>query len=504
MQFFFKMADLGVGLTTEEAGKRILLMVNDGTPRRNPWKDGRPPGRDFWEGFMRRHPEVSKRTPEALKKARAQQDNVYVYNHFFDVLEGLVDSKKYLPRNIYNDDETMAKFNQGSVLARRGEKTVYVLEDAEWPHITVLSCINAAGEFLEPLVIMSGKTIMEKWGLNETIPGTIYTATESGWIDRGVYTSWFVDAFVPRVNATRGRQPDGSPQPVLLVFDGHDSHISLDVAEAAEKNGIDLLQLPAHTSHRLQPLDVSCFGPWHRYLSREVQTLKINNPYLNINRDFFAQLMGPAYARALSKENILSGFAHSGVYPVDRNKVLHKLMTNAADATRLTPGVAIDPRPNPAYTAPTPVAPVAFNPTPTKALNRMAKTTLRYRIEELEAQNHELKIEASRERSARIDTVLRLPLRDATNVTNAASAPAGKKRSIGALRSEDGKARVVTLAQLRAAIEDDAKAKEAGKNNKRTAASASSSTATTKKLKTTQRVVLSDDDNDTLNLDDDD
>jgi hypothetical protein len=40
--------------------------------------------------------------------------------------------------------------------------------------------------------------------------------------------------------------------------------------EEAYKMGIDLLTLPAHTTHRLQPLDVSVFGPFKSYFkSRE-------------------------------------------------------------------------------------------------------------------------------------------------------------------------------------------------------------------------------------------
>jgi len=78
---------------------------------------------------------------------------------------------------VYNDDESMAAYKQGKVLSLRGTGTVYVLEDAEWPHITILACINAAGEKLPPLIIQSTASIMEKWALNESIPGTTYTAS---------------------------------------------------------------------------------------------------------------------------------------------------------------------------------------------------------------------------------------------------------------------------------------------------------------------------------------
>ena len=48
---------------------------------------------------------------------------------------------------------------------------------------------------------------------------------------------------------------------MLLIFDGHHSHISLELIELARENNIHLLCLPPHTTHLLQPLDVGVFGP---------------------------------------------------------------------------------------------------------------------------------------------------------------------------------------------------------------------------------------------------
>ncbi len=49
--------------------------------------------------------------------------------------------------------------------------------------------------------------------------------------------------------------------PVLLIFHGHHSHISLALIELARDNNIHLLCLPPHSTHLLQPLDVEVFGP---------------------------------------------------------------------------------------------------------------------------------------------------------------------------------------------------------------------------------------------------
>ena len=50
--------------------------------------------------------------------------------------------------------------------------------------------------------------------------------------------------------------------PVLLILDGHTTHTkSLATIDYARENGIVILSLPPHTSHKLQPLNRSFFKP---------------------------------------------------------------------------------------------------------------------------------------------------------------------------------------------------------------------------------------------------
>ena len=51
----------------------------------------------------------------------------------------------------------------------------------------------------------------------------------------------------------------------LLVLDGYRSHVTLEVATLARDVGLDILTLPSHTSHAMQPLDVNVFGPFKKY-----------------------------------------------------------------------------------------------------------------------------------------------------------------------------------------------------------------------------------------------
>ena len=49
--------------------------------------------------------------------------------------------------------------------------------------------------------------------------------------------------------------------PLLLLVDGHVSHVSRTLIKLAIENDVTLLKLLPHVTNVLQPLDVTCFGP---------------------------------------------------------------------------------------------------------------------------------------------------------------------------------------------------------------------------------------------------
>ena len=70
-----------------------------------------------------------------------------------------------------------------------------------------------------------------------------------------------------------------SQQLVLLLVDGHKSHINFDVIDLCQKNGIILFCLPPHMTH-LQPLDVSVFKSLKDCLAKAVKSLSITKKIL--------------------------------------------------------------------------------------------------------------------------------------------------------------------------------------------------------------------------------
>jgi hypothetical protein len=69
----------------------------------------------------------------------------------------------------------------------------------------------------------------------------------------------------------RAKEPD-LDKPALLLYDGHGSHVSDEFVDEASKWNIRVYCLPAHTTHKLQPLDVAVFAPVKRaWLTRTTQ-----------------------------------------------------------------------------------------------------------------------------------------------------------------------------------------------------------------------------------------
>lgn len=102
---------------------------------------------------------------------------------------------------------------------------------------------------------------------------------------------------------------------MLLILDNHESHCDYNVLEYCKRNGVELLTLPPHCGHRLQPLDVTCFGPFKTYYNNAMDQWLINHPGVPINIYNIAEIVGISYHQAFTPSNILKEFQRTGIIP---------------------------------------------------------------------------------------------------------------------------------------------------------------------------------------------
>ena len=85
----------------------------------------------------------------------------------------------------------------------------------------------------------------------------------------------------------------------------------------AMQSRLDIVSLPSHTSHALQPLDLVCFAPFKIAFrkQRDTWTLVINNK--NIGKQELCQWTSKALQSAFISKKIKVGFSKAGIWPLD-------------------------------------------------------------------------------------------------------------------------------------------------------------------------------------------
>jgi hypothetical protein len=70
----------------------------------------------------------------------------------------------------------------------------------------------------------------------------------------------------------------------LLILDGHNGHVTLEAIEQAHEFGLNMVTLPAHTFHALQPFDVSCFKPFKTTFRKEKNVAMFKSNYMELDK----------------------------------------------------------------------------------------------------------------------------------------------------------------------------------------------------------------------------
>ena len=127
----------------------------------------------------------------------------------------------------------------------------------------------------------------------------------------------------------------GSQRPVLLCVDGHASHVNLDVIDLACENDVILFCLPPHTTHALQPLDVSVFKSLKSHFCKAMHALSFAKKEFVVSKRVFARVVKTPFERAFSISNIKAGFAKCDIHPfdpdaIDQSKIMQPLESSSS------------------------------------------------------------------------------------------------------------------------------------------------------------------------------
>ncbi|XP_065654605.1 uncharacterized protein LOC136081232 [Hydra vulgaris] len=230
------------------------------------------PSEKWWRSFNQRHKNLVLRKPEGTSSVRHQCMSMpKVAKYFSSLHEVLSDTCALLkPSLIWNMDESglQMDFKPPKIIAKRGTKHLQSRTSGKRETITIIAAVNAAGGLVPPHLIAKGR-------------------------DR----------------------------PQILIVDGHDSHNFVELLSVAIENNIYIVEMPAHCSHWLQPLDRTVFGPLKTYYNQTCHELMNEYPGVTIDKSTFCGLFKKAWDQALTAANIISGFRSCGIFPYNPSAV---------------------------------------------------------------------------------------------------------------------------------------------------------------------------------------
>ncbi|KAF2890810.1 hypothetical protein ILUMI_15363 [Ignelater luminosus] len=270
-------------------------------------------GPDWLEGFLKRNTNISVRKPESTSINRIEGFNKKEVELFYKNLEELMVKNKYEAHQIFNMDETGVYTVQepGNILAKTGQKRVGTVTSWERRKtVTVVCAINFAGVYVPPMFTyprQDHSPLLEKDGP----PGAIYDCSKNGWTNESLFFKW-LQHFKTFVKSCEDNK-------ILLILDNHNSHLTLEAHEFCKANYITMLSTPLHSSHRLQPLDITFSGPLKKAYNRECDLYFKSKNLIKVTPYDIAGLFQKAYSKVALMDKAISGFRATGISPINTN-----------------------------------------------------------------------------------------------------------------------------------------------------------------------------------------
>ncbi|XP_043494007.1 MFS-type transporter clz9-like isoform X2 [Polistes fuscatus] len=260
-------------------------------------------------GFLNRHPELSKRIAQNLTACRASISEFSIKKWFSEV-EIELKQKSLLnieSNRVFNGDES------AFMLAPKSDKVF----------------VKKAGDLAPPLVVFSYKRVPNN--IRENMPHDWAAGkSDNGWMNGENFFEYIANIFYPWLIDNKIKFP------VVLYIDGHSSHLTMTVSEFCREKQIVLVALHPNATHILQPLDVSFFHPLKLAWRTVVTDWRMKNNGQKITKEAFASLLKTAVDTLDTRTILGNGFKTTGLFPFSANAINYtKLRNKSTEATNI-------------------------------------------------------------------------------------------------------------------------------------------------------------------------
>jgi len=270
-------------------------------------------GKDWLQGFFKRHGDLSVHSPQGTNLSRAVGFNKPKVQQFFALYKDLLQKHSYRPSQVWNMDESgiSTVHEPGKIIASKGARQVSKMTSGErGSTVTVICAMNAAEMHLPPMIIFPRKRMVDTL-MNGAPPQSVGCCSDSGWTDSTLFVKW-LEHFAQVTNCS-------VTSPQIIVMDGHHSHKTLAAILYAREHGISLITLPPHSTHKMQPLDRTYFKSLKCAYQMQCDSWMVANPGKRITFFNVATIFGKAFLKTATPDKAVHGFESCGLWPFNEN-----------------------------------------------------------------------------------------------------------------------------------------------------------------------------------------
>jgi hypothetical protein len=185
-----------------------------------------------------------------------------------------------------------------------------------------------------------------------------FVSSETGWMAQRTFL-FYAHFLLYELRVYRAQMPVHLwNQRFLLILDGHTSRWTIEAIGMLRDASVDVLVLPSHCTHVLQPFDVSAAAPLKCKLAQLFESLvftlteselgllmaeRSESRWLADRRRTLFRAFLSTWDEAATERNILSGFRMAGIVPLNRNVPLANRNTRRILDNQMFPIPSDDP-----------------------------------------------------------------------------------------------------------------------------------------------------------------
>ena len=178
--------------------------------------------------------------------------------------------------------------------------------------VTVMPCISASGKAYKPVIVFPGvqphyrKVRGQYQDMSSVLPQCYRHYRETPGADLSLVYDW-AENFLNETRELRKRR-----QYLMLILDGYSAHIQFNTLNLFRQNRVIVVSLPAHSSHRLQPLDISVFSAYKSYLEAEIHPASSLRSILSAFD--IGCIISNAYGKCMTISDMRNSFMRCGIW----------------------------------------------------------------------------------------------------------------------------------------------------------------------------------------------